>query len=298
MNETCDNPRTSNTYCKSIKHAVEERLQAIFPAHAHPDDLLTEAMRAAVIGAGKRLRPVLLISIARELGYDAPALLDLACAVEMVHAASLILDDLPCMDDAAMRRGAPALHRRFGEDIAVLASVALLSHAFDLVASAPDMPALIRTRLVAVLSQAIGTQGLAKGQFDDLRGASEQSSAAIAMTNDMKTGALLGVAVDMAAIVAQTSDKTTQHLRAFASATGQAFQIRDDLLDAGALEDAFIGKDTGQDEGKATLLSTLGVDGARQRMEHALRHADICLRLALGPGNRKHGLLAALFPQL
>nr|GEU29193.1 hypothetical protein [Tanacetum cinerariifolium] len=285
------------TYFHAIKQAVEYRLRQLFPEQ-EPTDQLSNAMRSAVLGAGKRLRPMLLISVGRELGYDTPQLLELACAVEIVHAASLILDDLPCMDDATLRRGAPALHRQYGEDIAVLASVSLVSHAFTIVSGAVGVAAPIRMRLVTVLAQAIGSQGLSGGQFDDLHGSLEQSPFDIASRNALKTSALLCVAVEMAAIAAQASDTVTCSLHAFASAAGQAFQIRDDLLDAGMgqneLRGDFIGKDTGQDTGKVTFLSTVGVEETYKRMENELHQAERCLKQALGPGNRTLGLLAAL----
>ena len=163
-----------------------------------------------------------------DLGGQSGALVDVACAVEMVHAASLILDDMPCMDNAMLRRGRPTIHVQFGEDVAILAAIGLLSRAFGIVASAREIPAAIRSRLVARLSETIGDQGLVKGQFLDLRG-SRRTAADIAVTNELKTGVLLGVAVDMAAIIAETDDGVAASLRAFALAAGQAFQIRDDF---------------------------------------------------------------------
>lgn len=284
-----------------IRHAIEVRLGELLPKHGNRQDALTEAMRHAVLGAGKRVRPMLLMSVAHDLGEDASVLVDLACAIEIVHAASLILDDLPCMDDATLRRGHPTIHRRFGQDVAVLAAVALVSHAFAIVAGADGVAPAMRTRLLTVLAQAVGAQGLARGQFDDLYGGQGRQADDIAMTNALKTGALLGLAIEMTAIVAQTNARVTHCLRQFAAAVGQAFQIRDDLLDAGMASvlarDESIGKDTGQDVGKATLPNTLGVEGARIRMAMELRLADGYLQQALGPGNQTRYLVAALFAQ-
>lgn len=278
---------------------IDDRLAELLPQHGEQRDGLTEAMHLAALGAGKRIRPLLLISIVRDLDYDTPALLDLACCIELVHAAPLILDDLPCMDDAQLRRGSPAVHLQCGEDVAVLAAVALLSHAFEIVAGADGIAPAARTRLTTVLAQAVGAQGLARGQFQDLHGASQRPAADIAVTNELKTGALLGVAIEMAAIVTETSAAVTQSLRQFAAAAGQAFQIRDDLLDgdAGSAHPAGdgIGKDTGQDAGKATWPNLLGAERARRRMARQWRQAERHLQQALGPHNRTRCLIAGLF---
>lgn len=288
------------TQSDHIKQVIEARLAELLPHQADPDDALTAAMRSAVLGAGKRVRPMLFMAIVSDVGCDSPALPDLACAIEIVHAASLILDDLPCMDDAKLRRGHAAVHIQFGEDVAVLAAVALLSHAFNIVACADPVSPEARVRLTRVLAQAVGAQGLAKGQFQDLHGAYQKSVADIAMTYALKTGALLGLAVEMAAIVAQTGAEATQCLRQFASAAGMAFQIRDDLLDAGMASllptDEILGKDTGQDIGKATLPGAVGMEPARLRMASELRRADGQLQRVLGPNSQTRQLLAALFP--
>ena len=125
----------------AMKRSFEERIQQLLADNGDGADLLSMSMRAATLGAGKRMRPLLLMLVARDLGCASPALIDVACAVELVHAASLILDDLPCMDDASLRRGKPAIHIQFGEDVAILASVALLSRAFGMLSQIPGYPA-------------------------------------------------------------------------------------------------------------------------------------------------------------
>ncbi|MGZ5203244.1 MAG: polyprenyl synthetase family protein [Telluria sp.] len=259
-------------------------------------DLLSMAMRAAALGAGKRMRPLLLMLVARDLGCDSPALADVACAVELVHAASLILDDMPCMDNAMLRRGKPTVHVQFGEDVAILAAIGLLSRAFGILASAAEIPAAVRARLVARLSETIGDQGLVKGQFLDLRGA-QSSEAEIAVTNELKTGVLLGVAVDMAAIIAETDECVAASLRAFALAAGHAFQIRDDFQDGPGNDSAVTGKDTGKDLGKATLINTVGHDEARRRLDGHLVDAERHLRAALGHRGHTRRFVAGLFGQ-
>ncbi|MEW7851305.1 polyprenyl synthetase family protein [Massilia aurea] len=282
------------------RRALEQRLMALLPNHGDPDNVLAAAMRHAVLGVGKRVRPMLFMSICRDLGHDAPALFDLACAIEVVHASSLILDDLPCMDDATLRRGQPAVHVQFGEDVALLAAVALLSHAFQIVASVDGISPGARMRLTGALAHAVGAQGLAKGQYQDLREVQQRPADDIAMTYALKTGSLLSVAVEMASIIAQTNPETTQWLRQFASTAGQAFQIRDDLLDAGMgpvlAKGEMIGKDIGQDAGKATLPAALGIEAARLRMVSEVSRADQYLEVALGPRNQTRRLLLELFP--
>lgn len=281
----------------AIRHEFEERMAQLLPDSGNVADLLTQAMRAGTLGAGKRMRPLLLMLVARDLGCSSPALVDIACAVEMVHAASLILDDLPCMDDASLRRGQPTIHVQFGEDVAILSSVALLSRAFGVLASAPDVPPAVRARLVAKLSETVGTQGLVRGQFEDLRAGAQRSEQEIATTNELKTGVLLGVSVDMAAILAETDDCVAQSLRAFALAAGHAFQIRDDFQDDVAMDSNVTGKDTGKDLGKATLVNALGSEEARKRLMRHLDEADRNLTDAIGSKQRTRRFVDTLFGQ-
>jgi len=281
----------------AIRHEFEERMAQLLPDSGNGADLLAAAMRAGTLGAGKRMRPLLLMLVARDLGCAAPALVDIACAVEMVHAASLILDDMPCMDDAMLRRGQPTIHVRYGEDVAILASVALLSRAFGVLATAPDIAPEVRARLVAKLAETVGTQGLVRGQFEDLRAGGQRSEHDIATTNELKTGVLLGVSVDMAAILAGTDDCVAQSLRAFALAAGHAFQIRDDFQDDPANDSQVTGKDTGKDAGKATLINALGFEEAGQRLARHLDEAERNLTDAIGREQRTRRFVDTLFGQ-
>jgi geranylgeranyl diphosphate synthase type II len=279
----------------TLRHEVEARLAQLLAEDGRAD-LLSMAMRAGTLGAGKRMRPLLMMLVARDLGCASPALVDVACAVEMVHAASLVLDDMPCMDDARLRRGRPAIHVEYGEDVAILASVALLSRAFCVISSARDIPPEVRTRLVCTLGETVGTQGLVRGQFLDLHGGA-RSAGEIAVTNDLKTGVLLGAAVDMAAIVAQADERAVGALRAFAFAAGQAFQIRDDFQDDPANDSAVTGKDTGKDVGKATFVNTLGHDEARRRLLGHLAEAERHLDSAVGQRQGTRHFMRRLFGQ-
>jgi geranylgeranyl diphosphate synthase type II len=279
----------------TMRDWFEERLRQVL-GDADQADLLQQAMREAALSAGKRMRPLLMMLLARDLGRSAAGMLDAACAVEMVHAASLVLDDMPCMDNALLRRGRPAVHVRFGEDVAILASISLLSRAFGLVSAAPGISASARAHMSSTLADAVGAQGLAKGQYQDLRvGSGERSCDDIAVTNELKTGVLFGAAVSMAAIVTGSDDSVALPLQRFARAAGQAFQIRDDLQDGPENDVAVTGKDIGKDVGKATLVATLGAEQARRQLAALLEEADQHLTSALGEGNHTGLFFHALF---
>nr|WP_314427876.1 polyprenyl synthetase family protein [uncultured Erwinia sp.] len=255
-----------------LREALQCRLDQLLPA-GEQQDLVFTAMREGTLAAGKRVRPLLLILAARDLGcaVEQPGLLDLACAVEMVHAASLMLDDIPCMDNALLRRGRPTIHAQYGENVAILAAVALLSRAFGVVVEAPSLSPACKTQAVAELSLAVGSQGLVQGQYLDLsEGGRARSSEAILLTNELKTSRLFDASLQMAAIVAGSSPQTRQRLRCFAQDLGQAFQLMDDLSDG--LSNT--GKDANQDSGKSTLVALLGAEAVHRKLREHLRSAD------------------------
>jgi geranylgeranyl diphosphate synthase type II len=278
----------------ALRQQVESRLAVLLEGGGEADRLAL-AMCDATLGAGKRMRPLLLMLVARDLGCTTPAVVDVACAVEMVHAASLVLDDLPCMDNATLRRGKPAVHVQFGQDVAILAAIALLSRAFGVLSAARDVAPQARARLVARLAETVGASGLVRGQFLDLHPAAAGSAEAILATNELKTGVLLGVTVDMAAILAGAGEPVARSLRAFALAAGQAFQIRDDFLDLPGNDSTVTGKDTGLDLGKATLMATFGADEARRRLAACLHEAERHLEAAVGTRQRTRRFMRGLF---
>ena len=251
------------------------------------------AMRAAVLSPGKRVRPMLALAAAEMLGGAADDALDLACAVEFVHCCSLVLDDLPAMDDAQLRRGRPALHREFGEDVALLAAFALLNRAYALVAETSQRLRLSRYSpedLLHHLAQAIGTEGLIAGQALDL--ASDGSSPTLAdleYIHSHKTGALFLAAAELGAMAVDARRRDLEAIGAFAKNLGLAFQIEDDLLDVLATS-AETGKDSGQDAAKATFVKLLGVDGARALADELLEFA----LASVAPFGRRAEVLRAL----
>ncbi len=237
---------------------------------------LAEAMRYAVLDGGKRLRPLLVLAAARAAGSagDAPwlaeAALRAACGVELIHAYSLVHDDMPCMDNDVLRRGKPTVHVRFGEAGALLAGDALQALAFELIAPLDDepcdVPAPVQARLAALLARGAGARGMAGGQAIDLASVGQRlDEARLREMHRLKTGALLQASVEMgAACAGALPDAARDGLRRFGAAIGLAFQVVDDILDVTA-DSATLGKTAGKDAAadKPTYVALLGLDGAR-----------------------------------
>jgi geranylgeranyl diphosphate synthase, type II len=261
---------------RQLRSSVDQRLAELLPPGSIREGV-GAAMRDAVLAPGKRLRPLLVLATGRALGHDSQALLDAACAVEMVHAASLVLDDMPCMDDARLRRGRPAVHLSHGEDAAILAAVALLAQASSIVAGLAGVDGNMRSRLVGVLCDAVGAQGLVRGQYRDLReGAAMRTVQAIAEANDEKTGVLFACALEMAALLAG-APQAVRCLRAAASQVGQAFQLKDDLED-GIATAAPASKDLHQDSGKSTMVALLGRPAVERLLQGHVDRAEALVR--------------------
>jgi farnesyl diphosphate synthase len=263
-----------------VAWAVERRLGELLGqdrAPAGQDTTLAQAMRYAVLGGGKRIRPFLLIQSARLFGVNEDSALDAACALECVHCYSLVHDDLPAMDDDALRRGRPTVHIAFDEATAVLAGDALLTLAFEIL-SDPRLhqdPA-IRAELVLDLAKAGGWQGMALGQALDLSPERQGFNPAdVATMQALKTGALFRFACEAGAVLGRADAADRAALQAYASFFGQAFQLADDLLDAQGDAEALgkaVAKDAGR--GKATLVALMGVDAARARLGVLLEEAE------------------------
>jgi len=256
--------------------AVNERLPHLLPpAEARPRRVHA-AMLYALTSPGKRLRPALSLAVAEMFGQRSPTVLDLACAVEMVHACSLIFDDLPSMDDAALRRGRPTVHREFGEATAQLAGLGLLNRAYSLVAESAHRLAPRRYTgddMVHHLAAAIGSDGLIGGQALDLAsGPDDLDLDTLEFIHSRKTGALFIAAGELGAMAAGARRRDLETITRYAKNLGLAFQISDDLIDATAtVEEA--GKDVRQDAGKVTFVSLLGVDGAATLADELLDFA-------------------------
>jgi farnesyl diphosphate synthase len=240
--------------------------------------LLGDAMRYAVLDGGKRLRPLLVLAASEAVRTPVhAATLRAACAVELIHAYSLVHDDLPCMDNDVLRRGKPTVHVKFGEADALLAGDALQALAFELLV--PDesvVPAAVQARLVRLLTRAAGSQGMAGGQAIDLASVGRPlNEAELREMHRLKTGALLQASVEMGAACAGELPAAAQAgLREYGAAIGLAFQVVDDILDVVA-DSETLGKTAGKDAAadKPTYVSLMGLDGARASAQQLLGQA-------------------------
>ena len=247
---------------------------------------LGEAMRYAVLDGGKRLRPLLTLAAARAVAgaTDVPAALRSACAVELIHAYSLVHDDMPCMDNDVLRRGKPTVHVAYGEAQALLAGDALQALAFELLT--PDdgsVAPAVQARLCAALARAAGHHGMAGGQSIDLAHVGlAMTEAALRDMHRRKTGAMLEVSVHMGALSAGADGPTLACLQRYAQAIGLAFQVVDDILDVTA-DSATLGKTAGKDQAndKPTFVSLLGLAGAQAQAQALLQDALAALDAAV-----------------
>ncbi|MDD2886094.1 MAG: polyprenyl synthetase family protein [Dechloromonas sp.] len=254
----------------ATQQRVETALAAHLPAGGSIPARLHDAMRYATLGGGKRVRPLLAFA-AGELSNASPAHLDIvACAVELIHAYSLVHDDLPCMDDDVLRRGRPTCHVEFDEATALLVGDSLQTLAFELLARQPLDNPQQQLEMVALLAQASGSCGMAGGQAIDLAAVGQAlSRPELELMHALKTGALIRAAVLLGALAGQAlSTDERQQLDRFAKRAGLLFQVVDDILDCTA-STATLGKTAGKDEAadKPTYVSLLGLDGARAYAE-------------------------------
>ena len=258
---------------------VEQALRTIFRDAAPRADLY-DAMCYSLLSGGKRLRPVLVLECCRLCGGTDSAALSFACAVEMVHAYSLIHDDLPCMDDDDLRRGKPTNHKVYGEAAAVLAGDGLLTAAFETAAGAAarlSAPQVVEA--VEVLARAAGPAGMVGGQALDLAGEGRAlSRAELEQIHDLKTGAMIGAAAELGCIAAGASQAERKAVGDFARRLGLAFQIRDDMLDVEG-DGPALGKPIGSDAAneKNTFVTLLGLEGCREEVARLTRAAAAAL---------------------
>ena len=262
-----------DTWSLAELDTVESALDACVPADAPAG--LGEAMRYAVLDGGKRLRPLLVLAAATAVQGEREAALRAACAVELIHAYSLVHDDLPCMDDDVLRRGKPTVHVRFGVAQAMLAGDAMQALAFEVLTPADgSVDAALQARLCGLLARAAGGAGMAGGQAIDLASVGlALDERAISNMHRRKTGALLRASVLMGAACGRTSAPAWQALSDYGDAVGLAFQVVDDILDI-TQASSTLGKTAGKDHhnNKPTYVTVLGLDAARAHAE-ALRQA-------------------------
>ena len=261
---------------EQVQQDVDAAFDAYLPVPQDTRARLVEAMRYAAIGGGKRVRPLLVCATAKLFGVDRDAAVAAGCAVEAIHAYSLIHDDLPCMDDDDLRHGKPTLHKVYDEATAVLAGDCLHALAFDIL-TMPDISSdpFVRAELVATLAKASGHEGMAGGQMMDIVSDEEKYDIRqVTRLQQLKTGALLAASVEMGAILGKLPPEGRTHLRAYARDIGLAFQIADDLLDVEG-DETKTGKALRKDEGqgKQTFVTLMGRDAARAQAEMLVEQA-------------------------
>lgn len=260
------------TYMNEKRMMVDTRLAELLQTDVPPFGTLYEAMNYSLMAGGKRIRPVLMLSVLEALGKNAAPYLDIACAMECVHSYSLIHDDLPAMDDDALRRGKPTNHVVFGEGIAILAGDGLLTFAFELMARQRHIdPDKIRQCLYT-FAHAAGPAGMVGGQAFDLQseGNKDIGLDGLRLLHRSKTGVIFKAAIDMAAILGDAEPSQRQALDTYALNMGLTFQITDDILDI-AGDEAILGKPVGSDvkNNKATYVTIFSLEEARNMAQKA-----------------------------
>ncbi|MCE4536228.1 polyprenyl synthetase family protein [Pelomonas sp. P7] len=257
--------------------AFEAALDDLVPANAPAG--LGDAMRYAVLGGGKRLRPLLVLASCAAVGGDSFAAMRAACAVELIHAYSLVHDDMPCMDDDVMRRGKPTTHVQFGEAQAMLAGDAMQALAFEVLTPDSGIAPALQARLCALLARSAGHDGMAGGQAIDLASIGKRlDEATLRDMHRRKTGVLLQASVMMGAACGATSTQAAQALSSYGAALGLAFQVVDDILDV-TQDSQVLGKTAGkdQDANKPTYVSVLGLAPARALAQELRAEAKAAL---------------------
>lgn len=260
---------------------VEEMMGRLIPAVDDAEARVVDAMRYSILAGGKRLRPFLAIAFADLYNVSRHSSLRVAAAIEMVHTYSLVHDDLPAMDDDDLRRGVPTCHVKYDEATAILAGDALQTRAFEILAEPETHPdPNVRCLLIRILAQAIGAHGMVGGQMIDLE--AEQKTLKIdeiTRLQHLKTGALIIASCEMGAVLGHADENARRFIRFYGQDLGLAFQIADDILDNEA-DTATLGKTAGKDlkQGKATFVSLLGLEGAKERanmlVDQAIGHLN------------------------
>lgn len=284
-------PGAFSSYLDAVRVRVDRWLDRELPAADEEPRTVHAAMRYAALQGGKRLRPALAILTCEAFGGEESQVLPAACALELVHAYSLVHDDLPCMDDAALRRGKPSVHKAYGEANAVLAGDGLLTEAFACVAKLRDRR--IVGEVTAILALASGSRGMVGGQVEDLEAEGRSPSLELVRRiHARKTGALIAAAVEIGAVCAGVPDSKREAIRDFGRETGLAFQIADDILDATS-DAATLGKAAGQDAAakKMTYPACVGLENAKTEARLVAQRAQT-KAAALG-AKRPEGLISA-----
>jgi len=286
MTSPTDTTFDLKTYLRDRQQRVEAALDASIQ-EGYPEKIY-QAMRYSLLAGGKRLRPILCLATCELLGGTESMAMPTACALEMIHTMSLIHDDLPAMDNDDYRRGQLTNHKVYGEDVAILAGDALLTYAFEFVATQTRNVSADRTlRVIADLGRAVGAEGLVGGQIVDLasEGVADVSLETLNYIHTHKTGALLRVSVTSGAVLAGADDAQVATLAQYADRIGLAFQIVDDVLDITATSEE-LGKSAGKDLAaqKATYPSIWGLEASKQQAQQLVEAAKASVLESFGSG--------------
>jgi geranylgeranyl pyrophosphate synthase len=274
-------------YMAACQQRVEAALERVLPAESTLPARLHQAMRYCTLNGGKRIRPLLVYAAGKAVNVPAERLDPPACAVELIHAYSLVHDDLPAMDDDDLRRNQPTCHKAYDEATAILVGDSLQTLAFQVLCCGDGMQTDAETRLkmVEVLTRASGSRGMAGGQAIDLEAVGKELNLAeLEILHIHKTGALIRAAVRLATLLnPDVGEEKTQALDRYAKCVGLAFQIRDDILDVEG-ETEILGKTQGKDpaQDKPTYPALMGLNGAREKAQELLQDSLQCLTL-FGP---------------
>jgi len=286
----------SSQVIAEMRARIDRRLFELLPSETMAPVQLHQAMAHTVLSPGKRYRPLLTILIAESSGTAITGLYDIACTSELVHAASLIFDDLPCMDDASVRRNAPCAHLAFDESTAILAATGLLNLAYGVIANAEGLTSDQQMKLAKRLSYHVGSHGLIAGQMMDLLNSDVSTDVCnVEKLNQLKTGSMISYSVEAAVITGNLSEILHPALDSFAHELGLAYQLMDDIKDQ-LLSSDEAKKDTDQDEGKNTIVALKGLDFARQKvMAHVTRAKVYLTEAGLGDDDRLNSLVDQQF---
>lgn len=269
-----------SAYLEKQSQIIEKELNRLVPLRHGPHGQLFESARYALLGGGKRLRPILAITTARMLGGDAELALSPACTLEMIHTYSMIHDDLPCMDDDDYRRGRLTVHKKYSEGHAVLTGDFLLTYAFEVLATDPRLSADKKSQLIAILARQSGSEGMIGGQVMDLAFEGQKINLdTLRLLHRNKTAALLTASIEFGGIIANASPPHLECLRHFGEAIGLAFQVVDDILDVTSSQTKH-GRAISSDilNEKATYVSLLGMEQAKAHATHYYQQAMTALK--------------------
>ncbi|MCX8147165.1 MAG: polyprenyl synthetase family protein [Candidatus Woesearchaeota archaeon] len=248
-------------YMRGKKELIEKALNHYLPPATERPDSLHKAMRHSIFAGGKRIRPIIAMAVAELLGVKEEDIIPTACALEMTHTALLILDDLPCMDDATMRRHKPCCHKVYGEDIAILASIGLIFKAFEI---CDDI------EVSREIAKYLGSRGVTGGQAVDLENMNKKAATeTLNYIHSHKTGALFVAVIKSVCRKAKAREEEEKALTEYAENLGLLFQIKDDILDFESTPEE-LGKDTRKDEKKNTFVSHYGIEKSRELMKECL----------------------------